>query len=112
MLKRKPIADLLQLTWPSIYYCMAMERLINCQAARIACHPALARIILKGENLKRMLVALAALAFTNLAFAVQFPVKPIRMITPYPPGGGTDAVARPEAAAFNKVEGQPVIVDN
>lgn len=44
--------------------------------------------------------------------AAQFPQKPIRLITPYPPGGGTDAVARPIAASFNKAWGQPVIVDN
>jgi tripartite-type tricarboxylate transporter receptor subunit TctC len=44
--------------------------------------------------------------------ATPFPVKPIRLITPYPPGGGTDAVARPVAAAFNKAWGQPLVVDN
>jgi tripartite-type tricarboxylate transporter receptor subunit TctC len=48
----------------------------------------------------------------SLAMAAQFPVKPIRLVTPYPPGGGTDAVARPIAASFTKAWGQPVIVDN
>lgn len=49
---------------------------------------------------------------SSIAFAAQFPVKPIRLITPYPPGGGTDAVARPVAASFTKAWGQPIIVDN
>jgi tripartite-type tricarboxylate transporter receptor subunit TctC len=62
--------------------------------------------------MKRMMIALVALMCANLALAAQFPVKPIRLITPYPPGGGTDAVARPVAAAFNKAWGHPVVVDN
>jgi tripartite-type tricarboxylate transporter receptor subunit TctC len=62
--------------------------------------------------MKRIAIALTALACTHCALATQFPVKPIRLITPYPPGGGTDAVARPVAAAFNKAWGQPVVVDN
>jgi tripartite-type tricarboxylate transporter receptor subunit TctC len=44
--------------------------------------------------------------------AATFPVKPVRLITPYPPGGGTDAVARPLANYFSKAWGQPVVVDN
>ena len=57
-------------------------------------------------------VALCLCASAPFAVAAQFPVKPIRLITPYPPGGGTDAVARPVAVAFNKAWGQPVVVDN
>ena len=45
-------------------------------------------------------------------FAAQFPVKPIRLVTPYPPGGGTDAVARPIAASLTRAWGQPIVVDN
>jgi tripartite-type tricarboxylate transporter receptor subunit TctC len=41
-----------------------------------------------------------------------FPNKPVRLIAPYPPSGGTDAVARPIAANFSKAWGQPVVVDN
>ncbi len=44
--------------------------------------------------------------------AKDYPAKPIRIIVPYPPGGGTDVVARiisdPLAAAL----GQPIIIDN
>lgn len=57
-------------------------------------------------------VVLCLCAAAHVTAAAQFPVKPIRLITPYPPGGGTDAVARPVAAAFNKAWGQSVVVDN
>lgn len=48
----------------------------------------------------------------GVSVAASFPVKPIRLVTPYPPGGGTDAVARPIAASFAKAWGQPIVVDN
>lgn len=57
-------------------------------------------------------LALALFACASASFAAQFPVRPVRLVTPYPPGGGTDAVARPVAASFSKAWGQPVIVDN
>jgi len=59
-------------------------------------------------------VALAVVLFTcaGMSLAEQFPLKPVRLVTPYPPGGGTDAVARPLAASFSKAWGQPVVVDN
>ena len=57
-------------------------------------------------------VALALVLSTSAAQAAQFPTKPVRLVTPYPPGGGTDAVARPVATHFSKVWGQPVVVDN
>ncbi|HUP95808.1 MAG TPA: tripartite tricarboxylate transporter substrate binding protein, partial [Burkholderiales bacterium] len=41
-----------------------------------------------------------------------FPIKPIRLISSYPPGGGNDAVARAIAAKLTDAWGQQVIVDN
>ena len=35
----------------------------------------------------------------------------MRLGTPYPPGGGTDAVARPVATSFSKAWGQTIVVD-
>jgi tripartite-type tricarboxylate transporter receptor subunit TctC len=46
------------------------------------------------------------------AHAQTYPAKPIRIIVPYPPGGGTDVVARTLAQKMTEVMGQPVIVDN
>ena len=48
----------------------------------------------------------------SMACAQSYPVKPIRLISPYPPGGGTDASARIVAQALGEQMGQQVIVDS
>jgi tripartite-type tricarboxylate transporter receptor subunit TctC len=73
--------------------------------------------ILKRERCSRVAAAVATLTLALLtcasaSFALEFPVKPVRLVTPYPPGGGTDAVARPVAASFSRAWGQPIVVDN
>ncbi len=58
-------------------------------------------------------VALAlCLVMPHVAASQEFPSKPIRMIVPYPPGGGTDTAARPIAQKMTESLGQAVIVDN
>ncbi len=47
-----------------------------------------------------------------IACAQDFPLKPIRLIVPVPPGGGADFVARSYAAQLTKAFGQQVVVDN
>ena len=44
--------------------------------------------------------------------AETFPTKPIRLIVPYPPGGGSDAFARVIAPKLSESLGQPFLVDN
>jgi tripartite-type tricarboxylate transporter receptor subunit TctC len=41
-----------------------------------------------------------------------YPTKAIRVIVPFPPGGGTDVVARMFAARLSSGLGQPVVIDN
>ncbi|MEI7682090.1 MAG: tripartite tricarboxylate transporter substrate binding protein, partial [Betaproteobacteria bacterium] len=44
--------------------------------------------------------------------AQDYPNKPIRLIVPYPPGGGNDTISRLLAQKINESWGQQVIVDN
>lgn len=50
--------------------------------------------------------------YTAPAAAQSFPSRPLRMVVPFPAGGGTDAMARALGDALASDLGQPVIVDN
>ena len=66
-------------------------------------------------NSKAMVVVLAAVA-TMLAplvvFAQNYPVKPVRILIPWPPGGANDVVGRIVAQRMTEQLGQQVIVEN
>ena len=62
--------------------------------------------------LKKMLVATACVLVAGGAFAQAYPNKPIKMIVGFPPGGGTDVVARVISAKVQEWWGQPVTVEN
>ena len=49
---------------------------------------------------------------TSAAVAQEYPSKPIRLILPFPAGGGSDIIARVTAQKMGTLIGQPVIVDN
>ena len=59
-----------------------------------------------------LLSAALALFAAHMALAQTYPSKAIRLISPYPPGGGTDATARIAAQALGDQMGQQVIVDS
>jgi tripartite-type tricarboxylate transporter receptor subunit TctC len=57
-----------------------------------------------------LLVGLLALATS--CFAQDYPTKPIRLLIPAPPGGGTDILARVMADHLVKQLGQPIVFDH
>jgi tripartite-type tricarboxylate transporter receptor subunit TctC len=61
---------------------------------------------------RQLLTLLAALGFISLAAAQPFPAKPVRILCPFPPGGGVDITARAIALELSPLLGQPVVVEN
>lgn len=67
-------------------------------------------------RLRRHLLLAAGLACATVPAWAQtasgFPSKPVRLVVPFPAGGGTDNMARALADSLSKMWGQSVIVDN
>src|SRR3954467_13139035 len=61
--------------------------------------------------MKRALAVIFACTIGS-AFAADYPAKPVRIITPFPPGGSVDLVARLIGTELSKPLGQQVVIDN
>ena len=66
-----------------------------------------------GHTLLLLNVAALTIApLTAMAQATNYPNRPVRMLVPFPPGGGTDIVARLVMPKLSENLGQPIVIDN
>ena len=60
----------------------------------------------------RLAVALGMTACAAIAHTQSYPTRPIRLVVPYTPGAGTDAISRILAQKVSDALGQQMVVDN
>ncbi len=63
-------------------------------------------------RLRRLTLGLLLVAAAPWAAAQAWPTKPVTIVVPFPPGGGTDAFARPLFAVMTKNLGKQFVIDN
>ena len=59
----------------------------------------------------RALVAIAA-CLSGVAFAQGYPAKPIKLVVPFPPAGGTDVLSRAIAQSITSDTKWTIVIDN
>jgi tripartite-type tricarboxylate transporter receptor subunit TctC len=61
---------------------------------------------------RHLVLAFAAATLGGSALAQAWPTKPIRIVVPFPPGGGTDIIARETSQRVAKATGWTFVIDN
>ncbi|VWX61888.1 conserved hypothetical protein [Burkholderiales bacterium 8X] len=61
---------------------------------------------------RRGLLLVASLMFSSLAWSQAYPGRSIKMVVPFPAGGGADVAARAFSDRLSALLGQPVVIDN
>src|SRR5688500_17999062 len=67
--------------------------------------------MIRGQML-RLTAALLGIALAGGAYAQAWPAKPVRVIVPFAPGGGTDIQARLLGKSFHDSMGQTFVIEN
>jgi tripartite-type tricarboxylate transporter receptor subunit TctC len=67
-----------------------------------------------GRRRRVLLLAMAGCSTSlyGVAQTQQFPDRPIRLVIPFPPGGGADSLARPLAERLKRNLGQTIVIEN
>jgi len=64
------------------------------------------------QTLRLLLAAATLLAIAPTVSAQDYPTKPIRVIVPFAPGGGSDFIARFMAQRLSELLGKPFVIEN
>src|SRR5690242_9340205 len=95
--------------------------LLRCETDRPYCASAIVRMLLDGaaellhsHNMRLRVFAaiLAMLGCIAPVDAQQYPVKPVRVVVPYTPGGGMDIMARIASSKLSERMGVQFVVEN
>ena len=62
-------------------------------------------------KIRIVLSAIVALAVSSAAFAQAYPGKPIRLISPWSPGGPAEGLARVVTTKMSEALGQPILIE-
>src|SRR5688572_28670246 len=66
-----------------------------------------------GVRMNRIAAALVtALVFAGFASAAEYPIRPVRIVVPFPPGGTSDILTRILAEKVAVGLGQQMVIDN
>jgi tripartite-type tricarboxylate transporter receptor subunit TctC len=67
---------------------------------------------MRTKQMKSVAIGIALAMLCSTGYAQTYPYRPVKIVVPYTPGGGTDTVARAISQKLAEKWGQPVVVEN